>query len=426
MTVQSISIMSLYRDRDPINARTMTRKIIKILRRSFCRYILPLLMVVGLFHDAGAVPPGDFVPFGTAAGDLRLPENDDSSTAKIVLSVPFPFFGSDKTSLWINNNGNVTFDGPIHTGTPFAFPSDREMVAPFFADVDTCNTVACDGTGDAEGDSLNDLYYSERFGGGDMAMVSAAVNAAFGGAFSALYAFVVTWDHVGYYEAHTDHLNSFQLILTTDGVDSFAIFNYLDNGMNWETGDDSGGFGGFGGEEASAGYDAGNGKTFYTIPGSNEAGIKDILEAGSNMGVPGQWVFQINDGASPPAPPAGGAASAAGGGCFIATAAYGSYFDPHVKVLRDFRDEWLLKDMRLEVGGLRLTIPNVPGKAFVDFYYRTSPPIADFIREHDMLRAAVRVALTPFVYGLYYPGFTVLIMSMVMVPILYRRLRNRI
>jgi hypothetical protein len=122
----------------------------------------------------------------------------------------------------------------------------------------------------------------------------------------------------------------------------------------------------------------------------------------------------------------GGGGGGGGGGCFIATAAYGSYLDPHVNVLKQFRDEWLLKDMRLEVGGLRLTIPNVPGKAFVDFYYRTSPPIADFIREHDMLRAAVRVALTPFVYGLYYPGFTVLIMSMVMVPILYRRLRNRI
>jgi hypothetical protein len=75
--------------------------------------------------------------------------------------------------------------------------------------------------------------------------------------------------------------------------------------------------------------------------------------------------------------------------CFIATAAYGSYLDPHVKILRDFRDKYLLT--------------NAPGRAFVSFYYRHSPPLADFISRHEGLRTATRVLLTPVVYVAEYP-----------------------
>ena len=72
-----------------------------------------------------------------------------------------------------------------------------------------------------------------------------------------------------------------------------------------------------------------------------------------------------------------------GGGCFIATAAYGSYMEPHVMILRKFRDRFLLE--------------NSIGKAFVNFYYKYSPPIADYIAKHDSMRTAVRLSLFPVV-----------------------------
>ncbi len=80
----------------------------------------------------------------------------------------------------------------------------------------------------------------------------------------------------------------------------------------------------------------------------------------------------------------GGGSGGGGGSCFIATAAYGSYQEPHVWVLREFRD--------------RILLTNRLGEAFVEFYYETSPPLADFISKHDSLRAATRTMLLPL-YG---------------------------
>jgi hypothetical protein len=65
------------------------------------------------------------------------------------------------------------------------------------------------------------------------------------------------------------------------------------------------------------------------------------------------------------------------GGCFIATAAYGTDTAKELNILREFRDTVLL--------------PNSLGAKFVSFYYKTSPPIANFISQHEVLRTIVRV-----------------------------------
>ena len=72
-----------------------------------------------------------------------------------------------------------------------------------------------------------------------------------------------------------------------------------------------------------------------------------------------------------------------GGGCFIATAAYGTPLAEDIEILREFRDEYLLT--------------NPLGQALVDFYYRVSPPMAEFITEHPSLKPIVRAGLVPAV-----------------------------
>lgn len=70
-------------------------------------------------------------------------------------------------------------------------------------------------------------------------------------------------------------------------------------------------------------------------------------------------------------------------GCFIATAAYGSPMVEEIEVLREFRDQYLLT--------------NPVGETLVELYYKTSPPIADFIDDHPALKPVVRAALVPVI-----------------------------
>ncbi len=68
--------------------------------------------------------------------------------------------------------------------------------------------------------------------------------------------------------------------------------------------------------------------------------------------------------------------------CFIATAAYGTSMHHDLKYFRLIRDSYLMKSEF--------------GRDLVEFYYQASPPLADFIAEHDLLRDLVRVNLWAF------------------------------
>lgn len=87
--------------------------------------------------------------------------------------------------------------------------------------------------------------------------------------------------------------------------------------------------------------------------------------------------------------------------CFIATAAFGSKFEPAVVLLRHFRDAYLLT--------------NQPGRALVNFYYRNSPPVAAYIADNPALKALVRAALAPVigvVYLIFHPGLFYMLLGL--------------
>ncbi|MDD3270265.1 MAG: hypothetical protein PHX14_13185, partial [Syntrophomonadaceae bacterium] len=94
-------------------------------------------------------------------------------------------------------------------------------------------------------------------------------------------------------------------------------------------------------------------------------------------------------------------------GCFIATAAYGSYLDPHVMALRQFRDHVLLS--------------RVWGRKFVSWYYQNSPPVATYIARHTEAKIFSRLILTPLIMFIAYPRVSGLIFILGIFLFKYRK-----
>jgi hypothetical protein len=172
-----------------------------------------------------------------------IPPSDDGSEM-VVLPFQFCFYGTLVDTIYINNNGNISFSNPHPTFSGVGFPSDQfEMIAPFWGDVDTRDTGA----------------------------VSYKVTNT---------AIIINWEDVGYFNQQTNKVNSFQLTLT-DGVDpllpsgSNVSFCYKD--MQWTTGSASGGVNGFGGTPATVGANKGDNINFvqfgrFNAPGSSYDG----------------------------------------------------------------------------------------------------------------------------------------------------------
>jgi hypothetical protein len=203
-----------------------------------------------------------------------LPANDDSSTSAVPIGFTASFFGAPYTQLFVNNNGNVTFDSALGEYTPFDFStSGNVIVAPFLADVDTTAGAV--------------VTYGET-------------------TFDGQPAFCVNWRDVGYYGGHTDKLNAFQLLLVKRG-DAGAfdiIFNY--DQVQWETGDASDGNGGIGGTSAAWGFANGDGEDAHYFVGPGSLANGALLDGGPSALIAGsrgttqlgRYIFPVSEAGS--------------------------------------------------------------------------------------------------------------------------------
>lgn len=238
---------------------------------------LGLLILVAL--------PGFFAANSASAAAIKslagctantLPANDDGSTGEVALPFTLDFFGAMYSSIYVNNNGNVTFEAPMLTFTPFnLLTTETVIIAPFFGDVDT------------QGDGSGVVTYGA---------------ATFGGR----TAFCANWINVGYFSSRTDKLNSFQLLLVDRsdvGAGDFDIIMNYDR-IQWETGNASGGIDGLGGSSARVGYSNGV-DTAFELPGSATNGAfldsspGGLIHDSRDSLINGRYVFPVRSGVAP-------------------------------------------------------------------------------------------------------------------------------
>ena len=233
-----------------------------------------LVGVVGLLLFSTAVPANAVAIRSGVFTTNTLARNDDGSTGAVNIGFTLNFFGNQHSDLFVNNNGNVTFNSPLATFTPFSLTSTAtEIIAPFFADVDTRNL------------STSPVTYGTG---------TVAGRAAFG----------VNWINVGHYSMSGPPTNSFQLALidrSDIAVGDFDIeFNY--DQISWDN---------VGGSPTRGGFSNGTNTSgsFFEPPGS---GISDtfldsnlvtgLIHNSLNSSVDGRYVFEARSGAVNPAP----------------------------------------------------------------------------------------------------------------------------
>ncbi|KAI6176564.1 hypothetical protein M3Y97_00811800 [Aphelenchoides bicaudatus] len=123
--------------------------------------------------------------------------------------------------------------------------------------------------------------------------------------FRADYAVIVTWERMAYggapkvtqvnrYDEAKRWTNTYQVVLATDEIRSYVIFNYAH--INWTSSNVAGALQGRGGlQSALAGFNAVLSMLGWTsLPYSGEGRVLKLQEF-SNVGVPGRWLYRVDE-----------------------------------------------------------------------------------------------------------------------------------
>ncbi|CAJ0598025.1 unnamed protein product [Cylicocyclus nassatus] len=284
-------------------------------------------------------------PYGPLYNDANL-LNKPHHDRQIDFDFDFPYYGFRFNYTMIYPNGLLAFSDPEFIQPPYTFPNprwpeqkDASFIAAFYAD-QIFQFVGERGisnvwyriifrprafeTFDEWGSPLmetgsqyssmfethRDRYEKKMWGRVEdtylLDNITMAIREGIIGAngFRADYAVIVTWERMAYggapkvtqvnrYEEAKRWTNTYQVVLATDEIRSYIMFNYAH--INWTSSNTAGALQGRGGlQSAIAGFNAGNGTGWTPLPYSGEGRVIKLKEF-SNVGVPGRWLFRVDE-----------------------------------------------------------------------------------------------------------------------------------
>ena len=164
--------------------------------------------------------------------------NDDGFRGPISFGYTFKLFGTNYTSFYANNNGNISFGAGISAYVPTGpTGANVPVISAWFGDVDT--TSAASGVLRLRQDVAQET--------------------------------ILTWDKVGYYNSHGDLLDSFQMVVRGPGYsvpNGEGVVGFFYKTMSWERTDTS--------ITAAVGFGDGLGNS-VVLAGSNVAGLNPVV-----------------------------------------------------------------------------------------------------------------------------------------------------
>ncbi|KAK2165732.1 hypothetical protein NP493_1353g00002 [Ridgeia piscesae] len=213
-----------------------------------------------------------FYPYGSGVGDSIGEKQHEDATGKIPISTSFVLYGTSFNDLWVrtfalldeeynyDKDGTSFFDEKTNLPILVAFLSNIEPKANgglVFFRVTTEQDILDRATRD-----LDD-----------------------GTGFIATWVFIATWHQVTYHNGNTTTpTNTFQLVLVSNGTQSYVIFNY--GNLGWSTDTEYR-------IDAVAGTLGEDGINKVIIPGS---GTPEIINASktTNDGITGRWHYRVD------------------------------------------------------------------------------------------------------------------------------------
>jgi alpha-tectorin len=232
-------------------------------------FILPILTcIIVTLQCAISIESTIIYPFGPSLNDISLPKSDDDSYGLIVFKLPF--YNKVYSKIYINTNGLISFLSPISKTYALKnyIPISTPLISPFWSDINTL-----------EG---GQIYYRESSCSCDLNLAKTDISNVYSYSFNPSRVYIITWDQVAAYNGNSSLNNTFQVVIATDELLSFLIFNFGD--MAWPNSQFS--------MNSFFGYNTGDNINSYSYPDSFTNNITSV-SSDSNVNIPGKWVFMV-------------------------------------------------------------------------------------------------------------------------------------